>query len=205
MKRYSQNLEQDHILNFFGGRKGVFIDIGANEGMTLSNTRALAELGWSGCFIEPSPKAFERLKENYKGLSGFYFYNVALGNHNGTAILQESASLLSTADVGLVSTFESSEMQRFKSITTYEPVNVKMFKWKTFLNRLRIKDFMFVNLDVEGFELHILPDMDLSKTELLCIEHNGSEEKKKSYLHYTEKYGLNKIIYESGENLLIAR
>ena len=205
MKRYSQNLEQDYIINYFGGRKGSFIDIGANEGITLSNTRALAELGWSGCFVEPSPKAFERLKDNYKGMNGFYFYNVALGNHNGTAVLQESASLLSSADIGLVSTFEVSEMQRFKSITTYEPVTVKMFKWKTFLNRLRIKEFLFVNLDVEGFELHILPDMDLSKTDLICIEHNGSLEKKASYLHYTTMHGLDKIIYESGENLLIAR
>jgi FkbM family methyltransferase len=205
MKRYSQNLEQDYILEYFQGRKGTFIDIGANSGIDLSNTRALAELGWSGCFIEPSPKAFEKLKENYKGLSGFYFYNLALGDHNGNAILQESSSLLNAADVGLVSTFESSEMQRFKSICTYEPVTVKMFKWKTFYNRLRIKEFTFISLDIEGFELKVLPDMDLTKTEMLCIEHNGSKEKKEQYLYYTSKYGMDKIIYESGENIIIVR
>lgn len=202
---HSQNCEEQYILEYFEGQKGTFIDIGANEGITFSNTRALAELGWSGCFVEPSPKAFERLKKNYKGLSGFYFYNVALGNHNGTAILQESASLISTSDVGLVSTFEVSEMQRFKKITTYEPVSVKMFKWKTFYNRLKIKEFTMVNLDVEGFEMHILPDMDLSKTKLLVIEHNGKQELKKAYLECTTKYGLDKIIYESGENLIIVR
>lgn len=205
MKNYSQSNEQHHILEYFKGRTGTFIDIGANNGIDLSNTRALAELGWSGYFIEPSPKAFERLKENYKGLKGFKFYNVALGTHNGNAILQESSSLLTSADVGLVSTFEASEMQRFKSITTYEPVTVKMFKWKTFLNRLSDKHFLFVNLDVEGFEMHILPDMDLSKTEVVCIEHNGSQEKKKAYLECTSKYGIDKIIYESGENLIIVR
>lgn len=202
---YSQSLEEQYILEYFEGQKGTFIDIGANEGITFSNTRALAELGWSGCFVEPSPKAFERLKKNYKGLSGFYFYNVALGNHNGTAILQESASLISTSDVGLVSTFEVSEMQRFKKVTTYEPVSVKMFKWKTFYNRLKIKEFTMVNLDVEGFEMHILPDMDLSKTKLLVIEHNGKQELKKQYLECTTKYGLDKIIYESGENIIIVR
>jgi hypothetical protein len=80
-----------------------------------------------------------------------------------------------------------------------------MYKWKTFYNRLRIKEFSFVNLDVESYEMHILPDMDLSKTELLCIEHNGSEEKKRMYLECTSKFGIDKIIYESGENVLIAR
>ena len=205
MKNYSQSNEQTYILDYFKGRKGTFIDIGANSGIDLSNTRALAELGWSGCFVEPSPKAFKKLKENYKGLKGFFFYQVALGDHNGMAILQESSSLLSSADVGLVSTFEVSEMQRFKRICTYEPVQVKMYKWKTFYNRLRIKEFSFVNLDVESYEMHILPDMDLSKTELLCIEHNGSEEKKRMYLECTSKFGLNKIIYESGENVLIAK
>ena len=173
MKIYSQSLEQNYILEYFKDKRGTFIDIGANDGSTLSNTRALAELGWRGVFVEPSPKSFEMLKKNYEGLKGFYFYNVALGDHNGNAILQESSSLLTSADVGLVSTFEASEMQRFKSICTYEAVTVKMFKWKTFLNRLQVKAFDFVSLDVEGFELHILPDMDLSKTSLVCIEHNG--------------------------------
>lgn len=206
MKRYSQSNEQDYILEYFENKKRpTFIDIGANDGITLSNTRALVELGSEGVFVEPSPKAFERLKENYKGMKGLYFYNVALGDHNGQAILQESSNLLNSADIGLVSTFESSEMQRFKSICTYEPVTVKMFKWKTFYNRLRIKEFTFISLDIEGFELKVLPDMDLTNTEMLCIEHNGSKEKKEQYLYYTSKYGMDKIIYESGENIIIVR
>jgi len=205
MKIYSQNLEQNYILEYFKDKRGTFIDIGANDGLTLSNTRALAELGWRGVFVEPSPKSFEMLKKNYEGLKGFYFYQVALGDHNGNAILQESSSLLTSADVGLVSTFEASEMQRFNKICTYEPVTVKMYKWKTFMNRLQVKTFDFISLDVEGFELHILPDMDLSKTSLVCIEHNGHPGKKRAYLECCAKYRIENIIYESGENLLIAR
>jgi len=58
MKIYSQNLEQNYILEYFKDRRGTFIDIGANDGLTLSNTRALVELGWRGVFVEPSPMAF---------------------------------------------------------------------------------------------------------------------------------------------------
>jgi FkbM family methyltransferase len=220
MKNYSQSNEQIHILDYFeniskqatpprwitdGYNRPTFIDIGANDGITLSNTRALAELGSFGVFVEPSPKSFAKLKANYKGLKGFYFYNYALGSHNGKGILHESSSLLTSADVGLVSTFEASEMQRFKSVCTYEPITVNVFKWKTFINRLKIKQFSFVNLDVEGQEMHVLPDMDLTATYAICIEHNGSAEKKKAYLECTSKYGIDKIIYESGENLIIVR
>ena len=70
---------------------------------------------------------------------------------------------------------------------------------------MQFKAFDFISLDVEGFELHILPDMDLSKTSLVCIEHNGHPGKKRAYLECCAKYGISNIIYESGENLLIAR
>lgn len=216
MTRFSQNLEQDYILEYFDkcnqsitpprwileGRKISFLDIGANSGKCLSNTWALAERGAVGCLIEPSPKAFAQLQENYKDRSGFYLYNVALGNHNSKAVLNESSSLLTSADVGLVSTFEQSEMNRFKNICTYEPVTVKMFKWKTFYNRLTLKTFDFINLDCEGFELHILPDMDLSKTSLICLEWNSKPDLKKEYEKYLDGF---RLLYTSGENLLYGR
>ena len=50
--RYSQNNEQDIILQYFGNRKGFFLDIGANDGITLSNTYALLiVLGVSHLFV----------------------------------------------------------------------------------------------------------------------------------------------------------
>jgi FkbM family methyltransferase len=55
MKNYSQNDEQEVILKYFGDFKGRFLDIGAYNGVDLSNTWALLELGWQGTFIEPNP------------------------------------------------------------------------------------------------------------------------------------------------------
>lgn len=202
---YSQNEEEKYILEYFKGRIGTFFDCGCNDCETFSNTRALALQGWKGILLDPSPKAIEKCKAIYKDHKGLYVYEVALTNHNGKAILQESGPLIDSRDVALVSTFYESEMKRFSRTVSYTPIEVKTFKWKTFLNRLRIKEFTFISMDIENDEMSVLPDMDLSKTELICIEHNGSAEKKKAYLDCTEKYGLNKIIYESGENLLIAR
>lgn len=200
---YSQNKEEQIILEYFGDFTGTFIDIGANDGTTFSNTRALAERGWKGVFVEPSPQAFQRLKELYSGHKGFYIYPYAISDHNGKKMLQESGPLCSPADIGLVSTFHAQEKQRFEKSIKYTPIEVVTFKWKTFLNRLRIKEFDFVSMDCEGDEMNILPDMDLSKTKAICIEWNSKPELKAAYeAQLPEGF---KLIYTSGENLIYAR
>ena len=59
---FSQNNEQQIIANYFGNFKGTFADIGANNGVTLSNTYALSLAGWYGLCVEPAPSAFDRLE-----------------------------------------------------------------------------------------------------------------------------------------------
>lgn len=202
---HSQNLEEKIILDYFGDYVGTFLDLGCNNGETFSNTRALALKGWKGVLVDASPKAIERCRELYKGRKGIYIYDYAITGHMGKEIFHESSSLISSRDVGLVSTFHDSEMSRFKSTVSYTPIEVKTLKWKTALNRWQIKQFQMMSIDIEGDELNVLPDMDLSEVRLICIEWNSKEDLKKEYLHYTSKYGLDKIIYTSAENLIIVR
>ena len=63
---YSQNNEEQTILQYFGLQPtGRFLDIGCHDGIHLSNTRALADKGWSGVLVDPSPISFTRLMDNY--------------------------------------------------------------------------------------------------------------------------------------------
>jgi FkbM family methyltransferase len=204
MKNYSQNQEQEAILKYFGDFKGTFIDIGANDGQTLSNTRALAELGWCGCLVEPSPVAFQRLKQLYEAEKKgcFYLYNCAIGTHNGKGILHDSGELLKTGDRALVSTLVPDEKKRFDKVVPYEEVEVKVYRWKTFFNRLTIKKFDFISLDAEGLDAEILQQIDLTDTKLVCVEWNGHEELKTKFNIKMQGF---KIIYTSGENLIYAR
>ena len=204
---HSQNLEEQYILDYFKDKpNGTFLDIGCNDCETFSNTRALALKGWSGVLIDPSEQAIARCRELYKGFKKqFYIYPVAISKHNGKAILQESGPLINSRDVALVSTFHESEMNRFKTTVNYTPTEVKTFKWKTFSNRLKstsIQHFYFINLDIQGHELNVLPDIDLSQTSLVSIEWNSKPELKKEYDKYLQGF---KVIYTSGENLLYAR
>ena len=51
----SQYGEHKLILRHFDGRVGTFVDVGAGDGVTYSNTALLVAAGWSGYMIEPAP------------------------------------------------------------------------------------------------------------------------------------------------------
>lgn len=201
---HSQNREEEVILDYFKDFTGTFLDVGANDGETLSNTRALALNGWCGVLIEPSPKAFRKLKSLYEGSKKgcFYLYECALGNTNGKIILHESGALLGTEDVGLVSSLDKEEIKRFSRTVQYEDVEVKVFRWKTFLNRLYTKTFDMISIDIEGLEVDVLKQMDLKDVKLICVETNGNLEKKKVLDDLLQGF---KVIYTSPENLIYVR
>lgn len=204
MNNYSQNKEQEAILKYFGGFKGTFLDIGANDGATLSNTRALAELGWCGVLVEPAPIAYSKLKSLYESKKKcIYTYQCAIGDHNGKGTLFDSGSLFKTGDTSLVSTLVEAETERFKSVLSYSPVEVKVYKWKTFFNRLYLKQFDFISIDCEGFDAAILEQMEIGpEVKCICIEWNGHENLKQQFSKKLEGF---KIIYTSAENLIFAR
>ena len=59
MKDYSQNGEQHVILAVFealGIEKGHLVDLGAGDGYTMSNSRALIERGWTAELYDGDPK-----------------------------------------------------------------------------------------------------------------------------------------------------
>lgn len=200
---YSQNAEEQHILNYFGDFKGTFLDLGSNDGITFSNTYAISKLGWCGVLVEPSPRAFAKLKQLYQDTKGcFYLYNYAIGTTNGKVTLYESGELVKQGDVGLVSTLVEKETERFKRVTSYEPIQVDCFRWKTALNRWKLKKFDFISIDIEGLEIEVLEQIDLTDTKLICVETNGSQEKKVKLDEMLKEF---KLIYTSPENLIYAR
>jgi hypothetical protein len=202
---FSQNQEEEKILEYFGDYVGSFLDIGCNDCRTFSNTHALALRGWAGVVIDASPKAIEKCRVLYEGRKDIHIYQWAISKqfkNNGVALLQESGPLIGKDDVGLVSTFHKHEMDRFKYAVRYEPVETKTYKWKTAYNRIPIKKYDFINLDVEGDEMNILPDLDLSGVRLLAIEWNSVPNNKLHFEKYLEGF---KLIYTSAENLLYGR
>ena len=198
--RYSQNNEQDIILQYFGSRKGFFLDIGANDGITLSNTYALQLQLWSGVLVEPSEEAFNRII-TYPSV---HKYNVAIGTEDGHCTFHEMGNHLNAGDVSLLSTIKKTELKRWPGVEFKERMT-EVWTYKTFLKHSRYKFFDFISIDAEGVDYEILEQIDLRYTDMVCIEHNSNPDLFQLIKEYCNKAGLTKKLLNNLENVIWAR
>lgn len=205
---YSQGKEEEVILKYFSGRKGVFLDCGANDGITLSNTHALALNGWWGICVEPSKEAFEKMRELYKDRPLIELFNVAVTNEPGKFKMWHSGSHLGTGDVSLLSTLEKDELKRWKgSKEIFEEVIVDGMTVAQILSQSPFKSVQMVSIDCEGKDLDVLNQLNISElgVELFVIEHNGSDYVREAAFQKGVEAGLKNILLINAENIIIAK
>ncbi len=195
---YSQNNEEEIILNFFKDKKGIFLDLGAYDGINLSNTRALAEKGWKGICVEPNPNIFLKLKENYKNNLDVFCFEFAIGEFDGKTKFHNNDTYYST--------IKESELERWVNEPfkfNLEEVNILTFS--SFLNISPLKIFNFINIDCEGVDYEILKQINLDEIscELICVETNSKETEK--YIKYINQYKNFEVLHINAENLLMGR
>lgn len=95
------------ILNY--KKDGFYVDIGANDGITFSNTKTMETIGWSGVCVEPDYEMFKKLQQNRNSIN----VNAAISNKNGKAKfckISGKAQMLS----GLVDSYDGKHMDRIR-------------------------------------------------------------------------------------------
>lgn len=204
MMRYSQNDEQDHILAYFGDHKGTFLDLGANDGITLSNTRALAQMGWGGLLVDASPGAIRRARETYLDRDDIRCYNLAIHDVVGTVTLHESGVHLGRGDHALLSSIIHEETMRWRPSHTFTEIPVSCVTVARLFELCGRSRFDMVSIDIEGADLTALRQMDLSDMgcRLLVVEVNDRDPA--PYLAHAARHGLHPI-HRTPENLIVAR
>lgn len=200
-KNFSQSTEQDIILKYFGDEVLTFLDLGSNDGITLSNTYALTLLGWSGYCVDASPRAFEKLSALHKDNDKITCINVGVGNECGKMTLYESGSHLTNEDVSLLSSLVKEETKRWAGVN-FTPVEVEVVDMKTLLKALP-DTIDFISIDCEGLDLDIIRQIDFKvlKTKLVCVEWNGKD--KWAFDHVMLSQGF-ELIHTTPENLIYA-
>lgn len=156
-KDFSQHGEQEHILKFFEGKIGRFLDIGAFDGVTGSNTRALAELGWSGVCIEANPFAFQNLLTHCSEA-------IACVN----AAVMDCGTICAFSEGGQLSTCLNGNLpDKYRTRKFYVGGVTPQMIATQFGDK-----FDFISLDVEGIDLSVLSELSpvTEKASLLCIE-----------------------------------
>lgn len=209
--KYSQGEEQNWAREYFGvsgpvvnGHHRTFLDLGANDGVTLSNTRALWEKGWSGVLVEASPMAYHKLCENVKGRPDTVTIEAAIWKTDGHIVLEESGEHLGTGDTALLSSVVRREVNKWRSTTNFKAISVQTMTVATLLSRVVYKTFDFISIDIEGADLIALEQMDLTTMgcKMLIVEVNDRDPK--PFRAHCEKHGL-KYVRRNAENLCFIR
>ena len=195
---FSQNDEEAVIMRFFGNITGRFLDIGAYDGKTFSNTFRLVDSGWSGICIEPSPSVFPRLQELHGSNPRITLVQRALSDHIGKQLFYDSnGDAISTFDEGHKRRWEEGAHSKFSEVEVETTTVDEMFAAYGY-------DFDFINIDVESYNWELFNKFDFNKMpklQLICIEHDGCIQ---AMMHILRPFGFNEI-YRNVENLIAGR
>ena len=209
---YTQNDEESVIRGYFGYQdpKCLFLlDIGANDGQTFSNSRQCILDGWNAVLVEPSPKAFDKLKKLYARNPKVKLKKLAISQTSGEVVFHESGSWNEDeSDVALLSSLKESELERWGDRVSFTETKVQSLTFQDFLKNENLDDiyFDFISIDAEGVDWEILEQIDLTKIgcECLCVEWNGIIDLYTKMTEYCEGHGM-KLISKNPENLIFTR
>jgi FkbM family methyltransferase len=149
----SKNIPLDYKLDQIIRKSGgFFIDLGANDGITQSNTAYFEFFkGWKGLLIEPSQEKYEQccknrpnsIVKNYACVDNSYHLDHILGDFTGSLMSSVNGSRLN-----------SSHLVSVPTITLERLLD-------QYTNQGQIIDLL--SLDTEGYELPILRGLNLNK------------------------------------------
>lgn len=150
---FGQHLEDVVLWKFFRNRPpGVYVDVGAHDGIIRSNSYLFEKLGWKGICIEAHPTYAEMCKKNRPKA---IVINAAVANENKESVSFYATPTggFSTLDRSMESYFKSAYSRHFKG---YTEVKVPMVTLASVFKQHRIDKVDFISLDIEGSELNAL-------------------------------------------------
>jgi FkbM family methyltransferase len=194
---YNSQLGQDRFINEFFDNKqnGFFVDIGAHEGITYSNTYFLEKYrDWKGICIEPLPVEFKELEKNRTAIK----LNLCVSDFDGETdftYVEGYANMLS----GISEAYNNTHRERIHNeVNQYggkiHDIKVPVKKLQTIFDEFEVKEVDFCSIDTEGSEFNIVKSIDFEKTlvKIFIIENNYQEStiaeflSTKDYVLYTK-------------------
>ena len=205
---YSQD-KQDEILDthiFKEYKRGVFVEIGAWDGVCYSNTLFFEkERKWKGINIEPLPDKYEQLTKNRPNAINL---NVAVNDVEG-----ETEFLAISGDTGMLSgikaNYDPRHLQRIEKETSElqteaSTIRVQTRRLDSIFREYNLRRVHYLSIDAEGSELNIVRsiDFDFTYIDVIGFESNYAETSK-PILEFLESKGYRKFPIRSYDVFMI--
>jgi FkbM family methyltransferase len=172
------------IRQYFPNKKyGRCIEVGAVDGIYLSNTLHFEQSGWDVLCIEPIPNYYNKLKKNRKNSLNF-----AISDENKDSV-EFTVVRLSNSNESAISGLNIQK----ELIPLHSKWNPELKKIKVSCRRLdwciekyfNFEDIDFISIDTEGTELDVLKSFDVNNynIKLLVVENNFNDSDIELYLN----------------------
>lgn len=156
---------------YFGRRtRGSFVEIGAYDGESFSNTSFLADLGWSGLYVEPVPAFAALCRARHRANAGVVVDEVAVSDETGPRRIHLGGTLTSLRDDYVDA---CRDIDWAKGHHSGETIEVPTDRLDALLEKHKIpREFDLLVVDVEGYEGPVIRSVDLStwRPRMIVIE-----------------------------------
>jgi len=183
MLNKSQFGQDKHVINIFNNKQnGFFVEVGAYDGVSMSNTYLLEhQYGWKGICIEPNPTYFSQLVTNRPNCINL-----------SCAVFNENDKQMKFIDDKSGGCSGFVETNTHTHILHNPVITVTTKKLTTILEEANAPRFIeFLSLDTEGSEYEILNSHDFDKYTFgyICVEHNFIDSNRKKIRNLLESKG----------------
>jgi FkbM family methyltransferase len=174
-------------------RNGFFVEFGASDGITLSNTYMLEkEFGWTGILSEPNRTFALKVRANRS--------SCAVDNRCVWSLTGETVSFTETTECRELSTVaqfaQSDDHDRTKAPIEYQVETVSLDD--LLMQHKAPAEIDYLSIDTEGSELTILRALDFNRWQfnVITVEHNWVQSARDGIYSLLTLHGYSRVLTE---------
>jgi FkbM family methyltransferase len=175
LRYYGQNGEDAVLWRFFNSPRGFYVDVGAFDGVYLSNSKIFEDAGWDGICVEALPQYADLCRDN-RPRATVIAAAVVAGDRDTVELTADPTGLFTGQTSDTLTVAGHYKGWGFQE-PEWETVRVPAVTLNEVMDRKPRIDFL--SLDIEGGEIDVLSTVDFERhrPRVLLLEANTEVER----------------------------